>query len=49
MNRTVHDMIAWGAGMVIGFTIGVSVNNILLGIGIGVAISAGLAITQTRK
>ena len=45
MNRVVHDMIAWGAWM----AIGVSLNNIALGIGVGVVISAGLATTQIKK
>tara|TARA_Y100000590_G_C14960041_1_gene728369 strand:- start:24 stop:200 length:177 start_codon:yes stop_codon:yes gene_type:complete len=49
MNRIAHDMIAWGAGMAIGFAIGVSLNNIALGIGVGVAISAGLVTTQMKK
>ena len=49
MNRIGHDMIAWGAGMAIGVTIGMSLNNIVLGIGVGVAISAGLASTQIKK
>ena len=49
MNRITHDMIAWGAGMAIGVTIGASLNNIALGIGVEVAISAGLASTQMKK
>tara|TARA_B100001113_G_scaffold253229_1_gene208776 strand:+ start:886 stop:1110 length:225 start_codon:yes stop_codon:yes gene_type:complete len=49
MNRVTHDMVAWGAGMAIGVTIGLSLNNIALGIGVGVVISAGLASTQIKK
>ena len=50
MNRIIYyDMIAWAAGMAIGVVIGMSLNNLALGIGIGVAISAGLASTQIKK
>ena len=35
--------------MAIGVTIGASLNNIALGIGVEVAISAGLATTQMKK
>ena len=49
MNNITHNIIGWGAGLVIGITIGVSLNNIVLGIGVGVAIGAGLATTQMKK
>ena len=49
MNNLKHNIIGWGAGLAIGITIGVSLNNILLGIGVGVAIDAGLATTQMKK
>ena len=39
-------MVRWAR---IGMTIGVSLNNIVLGIGVGVAIGAGLASTQMKK
>ena len=39
-------MVCWAR---IGMTIGVSLNNIALGIGVGVAIGAGLASTQMKK
>ena len=43
MNKIAHDMIAWVAAMAIGITIGASLNNMALGIGAGVSISAGLS------
>ena len=42
MNRIVHDIIAWITGMAIGIKVGKSLNNVALGIGLGVAISAGI-------
>ena len=37
MNNLTHNIIGWCAGLAIGMTIGVSLNNIALGIGVGVA------------
>ena len=45
MNNLTHNIIGWCAGL----SIGVSQNNIILGIGVGVAIGAGLATTQMKK
>ena len=49
MNKLTHNMIGWGAGLAIGMTIGVSLNNIVLGVGVGVSICAGLATTQMQQ
>ena len=49
MNNLTHNIIGWCAGLAIGMAIGVSQNNIILGIGVGVAIGAGLATTQMQK
>ena len=49
MNNLTHNIIGWCAGLAISMTIGVSLNNIALGIGVGVAIGAGLASTQMKK
>lgn len=49
MNKIAHDMIAWVAAMAIGITIGASLNNMALGIGAGVSISAGLSSIWTKK
>ena len=49
MNKLAHNIIGWGAGLTIGITIVMSLNNIVLGLGVGVAIGAGLAITQMKK
>ena len=49
MNNITHDIIGWCAGLAIVMAIGVSLNNIALGIGVGVAIGAGLATTQMKK
>ena len=47
MNRITHDMTAWGAGIAIGVAIGLSLNNIALGIGVG-AEWAQLCLQQNR-
>ena len=49
MNNLTHNIIGWCAGLAISMTIGVSLNNIALGISVGVAIGAGLASTQMKK
>ena len=49
MNGITNDVNGWGAGMAKGITTGVSINNIVLGIGAVVAIGAGLASAQMRK
>ena len=49
MNKLAHNIIGWGAWLAIGMTIGVSLNNIVLGIGVGVAIGTGLATTQMKR
>ena len=49
MNNSTHNIIGWCAGLAIGMAIGVSLNNIALGIGAGVVIGAGLATTQMKK
>ena len=49
MNNLTHNIIGWCAGLAIGMAIGVSQNNIILGIGLGVAFGAGLASTQMKK
>ena len=49
MNKLTHNMIGWGAGLAIGMTIGVSLDNIVLGVGVGIALGAGLATTQMKK
>ena len=49
MNKLAHNIIGWGAGLTIGITIGVSLNNIVLGLGVGVVIGAGLASTKMKK
>ena len=42
-------IIGWCAGLAIGMTIGVSQNNIILGIGLGVAFGASLGYIQMKK
>ena len=49
MNDLTYNLIGWGSGLVIGMAIGVSLNNIALGIGVGVVIVAGLANTRMKK
>tara|TARA_Y100001935_G_scaffold169583_1_gene139923 strand:+ start:716 stop:886 length:171 start_codon:yes stop_codon:yes gene_type:complete len=49
MNKLAHNIIGWGAGLTIGITIVMSLNNIVLGLGVGVAIGAGLATTLMKK
>ena len=49
MNDLTYNLIGGGSGLVIGMAIGVSLNNIALGIGVGVVIVAGLANTRMKK
>ena len=42
-------MIGWCAGLAIGMTIGFSQDNIILGIGLGVAFGASLGHGQIKK
>tara|TARA_Y100000996_G_C22308313_1_gene555112 strand:+ start:172 stop:345 length:174 start_codon:yes stop_codon:yes gene_type:complete len=44
-----NSIIGWCAGLAIGMTIGVSQNNIILGIGLGVAFGASLGHIQMKK
>ena len=49
MNNSTYNLIGKGSGLAIGMAIGVSLNNIALGIGVGVVIVAGLANTRMKK
>ena len=49
MKNTKHSIIGWCAGLAIGMTIGVSQNNIILGIGLEVAFGASLGHIQMKK
>ena len=49
MNILTHTIIGWCDGLEIGMAISVPLDNIALGIGLGVAIGAGLATTQMKK
>ena len=49
MKNARNSIIGWCAGLAIGMTIGVSQNNIILGIGLGVAFGASLGHLQTKK
>ena len=49
MRRISYSIIGWCAGLAIGMTIGFSQNNILLGIGLGVAFGASLGHIQKKK
>ena len=49
MKNTTQSIIGWCAGLAIGMTIGVSQNNIILGIGLGVAFDASLGHIQIKK
>ena len=49
MKNITHSIIGWCAGLALGITIGVSQNNIMLGIGLGVAFSAALGHIQMKK
>ena len=49
MNNLTHNIFGWGAGLAICMAIGVSLNNIALGIGVRFAIGAGLVTTQMKK
>ena len=49
MKNTTQSIIGWCAGLAIGMTIGVSQNNIILGIGLGAAFGASLDQIQMKK
>ena len=49
MKNTTKSIIGWCTGLAIGMTIGVSQNNIILGIGLGVAFGAALSHIQMKK
>ena len=49
MKNITISTIGWCAGLAIGMTIGVSQNNIILGIGLGVAFGASLGHTQMKR
>ena len=49
MKNTKHNTIGWCAGLAIGMTIGVSQNNLMLGIGLGVAFGASLGLIKVKK
>ena len=49
MKNARNSIIGWCAGLSIGMTIGVSQNNIILGIGLGVAFGASLGHIQMKK
>ena len=49
MKNTTQSIIGWCAGLAIGMTIGVSQNNIILGIGLGAAFGASLGHIQMKK
>ena len=48
MKNARNSIIGWCAGLAIGMTIGVSQNNIILGIGLGVAFGAYLGHIQLK-
>ena len=49
MKNTTQSVIGWCSGLAIGITIGVSQNNIILGIGLGVVFGASLGQIQMKK
>ena len=49
MKNIIHSIIGWCAGLAIGITIGIYLNNIALGIGLWVAFGAGLGHIQMKK
>ena len=49
MKNTTQSIIGWCAGLAIGMTIGVSQNNIILGIGLGAEIDEALGQIQMKK
>ena len=49
MKNITKSTIGWCAGLAIGMTIGVSQNNIILGIGLGVAFGASLGHIQMKR
>ena len=48
MKNAIHSIISWCAGIAIGMTIGVSQNNILLGVALGIAFGASLGHIQMK-
>ena len=49
MKNITYSMIGWCAGLALGITICVSQNNIMLGIGLGIAFGAALGHIQMKK
>ena len=49
MGNITQSIIGWCSGLAIGIVIGVSQNNIILGIGLGVAFGAALGHIQMKK
>ena len=49
VKNITQSIIGWCAGLAIGMTIGVSQNNIILGIGLGAAFGASLGHIQMKK
>ena len=49
MKNITHSIIGWCAGLALGITIGFYQNNIMLGIGLGVAFGAALVHVQMKK
>ena len=49
MKNITHNIIGWCDGLALGITIGVSQNNIMLGIGLEVAFGAALGHIQMKK
>ena len=49
MRNTTHSIIGWCAGLAISMAIGLSQNNIILGIGLGIAFGASLGHIQMKK
>ncbi len=49
MKNATQSIIGWCAGLAIGIIIGVSQNNIILGIGLGAAFGASLGHIQMKK
>ena len=47
MNNLTHNIIGWCAGLAIGMTIGVSLYNIALGIGVGAVSYTHLTLPTT--
>ena len=49
MNNLTHNIIGWCAGLEIGIIIGVSLNNIIFGIGLGAAFGESLGHILMKK